>query len=71
MENIVINAVINLKTHYGSNGWDVLNIVQTYQSDLKTCMVELWFEFSEYYPYIEMYQYNVPTKYQLQIPYRL
>ena len=35
------------------------------------CMVELRFEFSEYYPYILMWQSNVPTKYQLQIPYGL
>ena len=74
-------------------GWDVLNIVQTYQSDLTqinlshlyTClhgrMVRIflilpihtdvaiqWFEFFKYYPYIQMWQYIVPTKYQLHIP---
>ena len=33
------------------------------------CMVKLWFEFFEYYPYIQMWQYNVPTKYQLHTSY--
>ena len=53
-------------------GLHVFNIVQPYQSDLvhlcedlrllaflySLCMVQLWFEYFEYYPYIQMWQYK-------------
>ena len=35
------------------------------------CIVEFQFECFEYYPYTQMWQYNVPTKCELHIPYGL
>ena len=62
-----------MHAHFAQLNYDlhVFNIVQPYQSDhvhlcedlrllpfsYLFCMVELWFECFEYYPYIQMWQY--------------
>ena len=62
-----------IHAHFAQLNYDLhaFDIVQPYQSDLihlcedirllpflySFCMVELWFECFEYYPYIQMWQY--------------